>query len=174
MHQNREQYRPLVFRQSYLTDIPTFLLWVFLFASFVFVSRVALPPVLVLLSLPASWAREVGYVAVVVLVVAVAVRCWWRSSQQYVLAEKRLEWRHGLFSRRCEFYRYDLIEDVTVFRPFWLAAIGRGHVTIRGYDPSHPVFVLRGIPDPDRVAYFLQDRADKLRSNRYLRGGLEA
>ena len=77
---------------------------------------------------------------------------WWINQDRYLITDKRVLARVGVFDKDAIAIRLDRIQDVIVHRPFWASFLRNGRVTIATAGGPTRELVIRNQPYPDRVA----------------------
>lgn len=68
---------------------------------------------------------------------------------EFVLTERRVIEKYGLFNTHCDEMRLDKIENVTVMKTFWGQIFNYGRVVIQGTNRNNVIF--DGVKNPEFV-----------------------
>lgn len=77
---------------------------------------------------------------------------WWINQDRYLITDKRIIARVGVFNKDAIIIRLDRVQDVIVHRPFWVQLLRNGRVTIATAGGPTRELVIRNQDDPDKVA----------------------
>ncbi len=107
-----------------------------------------------------------------VLVVPLVIGLWrWLSVRctEYRLSTERLTLSWGVLSRRVEELELYRVKDTGIDQPFFLRIFHLGNVVLRTSDRSHPVVVLKAIPDCRRVREQVRGLVEEARERKGVR-----
>lgn len=100
--------------------------------------------------------------------IAIATFGYQRISVHYRLTNQRLIHKHGILVRTTDRIELIDISDVAFTQGLVQRMLGIGMIRVTSSDRSHPVLILKGIDEVDRVAGIVDDARRKERRRRSL------
>lgn len=106
------------------------------------------------------------------LIVPIFIALWRylvTNATQYTLTTQRLSYRRGVFSKETDVMELYRVKDMRVVEPFFLRMFGRGDILMETSDRTHPEFVLRAVPEPDRLRDVIRKYVELRRDEKRVR-----
>ncbi len=97
------------------------------------------------------WISPVCLVVLAWLLLLLVYRIWETDQTHIVIDGARLTWQGGIVTRRVvsvELYR---IQNVEVRSDWWERIFGFGTLVVESSDVNHPLWILPGMPDVERL-----------------------
>ena len=98
-----------------------------------------------------SWVWPACLVVLAWLLLLLAYRVWETDQTHIVIDGARLTWQGGIVTRRVvsvELYR---IQNVEARSDWWERIFGFGTLVVESSDVNHPLWILPGMPDVERL-----------------------
>lgn len=91
-------------------------------------------------------------------------------SVKYQITNQRVVSKTGIFSKQTEMIELYRVRDLEVFEPFLFRIFGKGNLKLITADTSTPSFMLRAIPNPQKLFDELRIAVEKRRDDKRVRG----
>ena len=105
---------------------------------------------------PWVWVLFMGGVDTIVgglfFTLGAVITWWWIKQYRYLITDKRIIARVGVFNKEAIIIRLDRVQDVIVHRPVWAQLFRNGRVTIATAGGPTRELVIPNQEDPDKVA----------------------
>ena len=111
-------------------------------------------------------AMYLSLVALPIIIIVALIKYFAIRSTVYELSSQRLRIEEGVFSRRSEEVELYRIHDWHLEQPFWLRALGRGHVVFLSSDSTAPRVTLKAIIRPRNVMELARTHIEKIRDTK--------
>ncbi|CAA6807760.1 MAG: Unknown protein [uncultured Campylobacterales bacterium] len=86
------------------------------------------------------------------------------KTTKYIISTQRIRLRYGIINKitdEIELYR---ILDYKVREPFWMRIFGLANIELTTMDQSHPIFVLSGIRDAEKIITQIREYSEVAKS----------
>jgi uncharacterized membrane protein YdbT with pleckstrin-like domain len=120
---------------------------------------------------PSHWTNFWIYLTAIFIVPIPYVLWRWIElrCRVYEITDQRIRYSSGVFTKSREDLELYRVKDYRLIQPFWFRILGLGHVELISSDRTHPVFVLRAVPNPEAVLDTLRDLVEKRRDEKRVR-----
>ncbi len=106
------------------------------------------------------------------LVIPIFIILWqWLvlKNTKYELTSERLKTRHGVINKKMDDLELYRVRDYKFEQPLFLRLFGLGNITLQTSDKSHPVVVIRAIPNGEQLREQLRTAVEASRVKKRVR-----
>lgn len=85
---------------------------------------------------------------------------------EYKITDERMTYKRGIINKKTDPVDWIRLKDISHSQGILGRVLGFGNIEIRSGDISHSLFILSGVPDPEKLSQEIRSSAEAIREKR--------